>query len=152
LEAANARLNKLAFTDSLTGIANRKHFYDIAKRELVRLSGDEESAALIMFDLDYFKRINDTLGHEAGDTVIKGCVASVQETIRPMDLFGRYGGEEFLILLPNAPQEIVLEIAERIRRKVQQTLCVHDNHEIHASVSLGVSMWNGRDTLEQLIY
>ncbi len=151
LAVANTRLNDLASTDYLTGIANRRHFHDIARRELLRLTEGGGTASLIMFDLDYFKQINDRFGHEAGDRVLNRVVHAVQETVRPMDLFGRFGGEEFLILLPDTPQDIALEVAERVRKKVEATQVEHHGSSIDVTVSLGVVAWDGHATLDELI-
>jgi diguanylate cyclase (GGDEF)-like protein len=151
LEAANARLSELASTDYLTGIANRRHFYQIAQRELERLTGAGRTASLIMFDVDHFKQINDRFGHEAGDKVLHRVVQAAQEAVRPMDLFGRFGGEEFLILLPDTSQEFALEAAERVRKKIEAMHSEHDGHRIYVTVSLGVAPWNGAVNLDELI-
>jgi diguanylate cyclase (GGDEF)-like protein len=151
LEEVVTRLNELASTDYLTGIANRRYFHDIARRELERLARYEGTASLILFDLDHFKKVNDQYGHEAGDAVLNGVVQTVQKVIRPMDLFGRFGGEEFLILLPDTPQEITLQVAERIRNKVEGTSMEHRGHHIQVTISLGAAQWNGSDSLDALI-
>jgi diguanylate cyclase (GGDEF)-like protein len=151
LEVANARLNELASTDYLTGIANRRYFHDIAQRELARVAGGEGTVSLIMFDLDHFKQVNDRFGHETGDKVLNDVVNAVQQTVRPMDLFGRFGGEEFLILLPDTPQAIAVEVAERIRKKVEGMQCEHHGHNIRVTVSLGVVEWNTNASLDALI-
>ena len=151
LEVANTRLNALASTDYLTGIANRRHFHDIALRELARVAGGGGAASLIMFDLDHFKQINDRFGHGVGDGVINCVVKAVLETVRPMDLFGRFGGEEFLILLPDTSRAIALEVAERVRKKVEDMRCEHDGRSIYVTVSVGVAEWNGNADLETLI-
>ncbi|MCI0506802.1 MAG: diguanylate cyclase [Gammaproteobacteria bacterium] len=151
LEIANARLNELASTDYLTGIANRRYFHDIAQRELARLAGGGGTVSLIMFDLDHFKQVNDRFGHETGDRVLNDVVNAVQQTVRPMDLFGRFGGEEFLILLPDTPQAIALEVAERIRKKIEAMQSEHHGHSIRVTVSLGVVEWNGNASLDALI-
>jgi diguanylate cyclase (GGDEF)-like protein len=151
LEAAVERLNELASTDYLTGIINRRHFQDVAQRELVRLGRYGNSASLILFDLDHFKQVNDRYGHEAGDAVLRDVVGEVQEVVRPMDMFGRYGGEEFLILLPDTGAEIARQVAERMRRKVEESHSVYRGQQIRVTISLGIAQWNGRDDLSELI-
>jgi diguanylate cyclase (GGDEF)-like protein len=151
LEEANARLNELAGTDYLTGIANRRHFYSLAERELQRQSESESALSLLMLDLDHFKEVNDRYGHDAGDQVLKSVVDTVQTTIRPLDPFGRYGGEEFLVLLPDTPVERAVEIAERIRRRVAALEISYDEQRIEITVSIGVVQWDGTDGLEQLL-
>lgn len=151
LAAANTRLSELASTDYLTGIANRRHFKEIAQRELGRLAANNSKASLIIFDLDHFKQINDRFGHEAGDKVLCCVVRAVQETVRPMDLLGRFGGEEFLILLPEAERVTALEIAERIRKKVERLRCEHHGTRSRITISLGVAPWHGAESLDELI-
>jgi len=151
LETAVSRLNELASTDYLTGIINRRHFQDVAQRELMRLGRHGNSASLILFDLDHFKRVNDRFGHEAGDLVLKKVARAVQEVMRPMDMFGRYGGEEFLVLLPDTRTENAMEIAERMRKRVEETYSLYRGREIHVTISIGVAQWNGRDSLKELI-
>lgn len=151
LAAANARLNSLASTDSLTGIANRRHFREIAQRELGRLAGAGNTAVLIMFDLDHFKLVNDRFGHEAGDKVLNRVVHAIQEAVRPLDFFGRFGGEEFLILLPETKRDTAQEIAERVRKKVEATRIEHEGNTIAVTISLGVAEWDRKATLDGLI-
>lgn len=151
LEEANTRLRELASTDDLTGIANRRHFQEIAQRELERLAKGGSAASLIMFDLDYFKQINDRYGHEAGDRVLHSLVHAVEETVRPTDMFGRFGGEEFLLLLPDTPVEIAIEVAERARKKVEEMQVEYQGRRIDVTVSLGVAVWNGHSGLDELI-
>lgn len=151
LESANRQLSKLATTDYLTGIANRRHFHHLATRALKRRFGGAEPASLLMLDLDHFKRINDAYGHEMGDRVINCVVERVQETIRPFDLFCRFGGEEFVLMLLDADLPTALEIAERIRRRVEQAPCESEGKAIPITVSLGVAAWDGEQNLDSLI-
>ncbi len=151
LETANRRLQEMATTDHLTGIANRRHFHDQATRTLRRRAGGNKPASLAMLDLDHFKRINDTHGHEAGDRVINQVVRIVRDTIRPSDLLGRFGGEEFLLLLPDTDPDSALEIAERIRRKVRNASYDNRGSPIDMTVSIGVAAWDGEQSLETLI-
>lgn len=151
LEVANRQLEQLASTDYLTGISNRRHFHEVATRVLQRHVSSKAPLSLVMLDLDHFKQINDRYGHEMGDHVITGVVRIVQGTIRPTDQLGRFGGEEFLLLLPDAGLTTALEIAERIRCKVKETLYDNDGIAIGITVSLGVAEWNGEQSLEALI-
>ncbi len=115
----NARLHRVveqqAVTDDLTGLANRRQFFEVLGRELERANRFEQETALILFDLDDFKRINDTLGHLAGDAVLRAVARTVQAVIREIDVAARYGGEEFIVLLPQTDREGAANLAERLR-------------------------------------
>lgn len=113
-----AQLRHMASTDSLTGIANRRHFFELAERELTRAHREQTPLAICMVDIDLFKTLNDHHGHAVGDlvlTTVASCCASV---LRETDIIGRYGGEEFVIALPQADLETATSIAERLRDKV----------------------------------
>ena len=114
-ERAELEQRKVAFTDSLTGIANRRGFFDRGEPMLGRAIADRCSAALLLFDLDRFKEVNDTAGHQAGDRVLKAFADLIAASVRPGDLFGRLGGEEFACLLMGASMADALEAAEQVR-------------------------------------
>lgn len=151
LEQANRQLKLLASTDPLTGIANRRHFYEKAERELARAAGDSVSVSLVMFDLDHFKRINDLGGHEAGDKVLAAVADAVQSVLRPLDLFGRVGGEEFLVFLPGSDLANAADVAERMRCRVENMQPMHDAGQVPVTLSAGVAQWNGADGLDELV-
>lgn len=151
LSSANEQLRELVATDYLTGIANRRHFYQVAQRILQRLQEEAGTASLIMLDLDHFKAVNDTHGHEVGDLVLRRVVSPVYAGIRPMDLFGRIGGEEFLVLLPGATLEEALQVAERIREAIAQLEVGHDGGVVKVTASFGVVQWQPGTSLDQLI-
>ncbi|MCL2618477.1 MAG: sensor domain-containing diguanylate cyclase [Defluviitaleaceae bacterium] len=135
LELKN-RLEVLAFSDSLTGIHNRHYFIETARR----ISGQNTlPISIIMFDLDNFKLVNDTYGHQAGDAVLIEVAAAVQASLRPSDLFARYGGEEFILLIPESTPEMAMKLAERIRCIVAESGVVHNDHIITSTISLGVA-------------
>lgn len=115
LKRTESTLNELAMTDSLTGIANRRRFVSVAQAELKRAQRNETTAALMMFDIDHFKLINDNYGHPAGDAVLIGIANRVQGMLREQDLFARIGGEEFGILLPETTLEQAIGITARVR-------------------------------------
>ncbi len=141
---------KAARKDSLTGIANRGDFLEGAERLLQRARSDGTSFSVIMFDLDEFKSINDTFGHNAGDAVIRRFAEIARSMLRPTDLFGRYGGEEFVVALPKATIEAAYVIAERIRYAFSTAALVVDDQAIPTSVSGGVAA-AGVDTTIDLI-
>jgi diguanylate cyclase (GGDEF)-like protein len=147
LRAANQRLDELASTDGLTGIYNRRRFLELARLECER--SREHSICIALFDLDRFKLINDTHGHLAGDTVIRGAVEVIQRHCRQRDLLGRYGGEEFVLCLPDTSVDQASEIAERICAAMAGTAVPYQDRPIHVTVSIGVTALHPGESIEQ---
>ena len=129
-----------ALIDPLTGLANRRAFMDRAQRLFDRAEGDESPIALLAFDLDRFKKVNDTFGHPAGDHVLRIFADVLSRTMRPADLAGRIGGEEFSIVLPGCGAEAALAIARRIRRAFKDDAKFVNGQPIEATVSVGVAV------------
>ena len=128
----------LSSRDALTGLANRRSFQVTLGRELDRVARAGEPALLLMVDVDYFKHVNDTHGHAAGDLVLKAVAGALQDSVRPMDTVARIGGEEFGIVLPNCPPAFGETVAERIRRKVAgRTVYISLWQNIQVTVSIG---------------
>ncbi|WP_226507140.1 sensor domain-containing diguanylate cyclase [Pseudomonas sp. MWU16-30317] len=139
LLSVNDQLQKLSSTDRLTNLYNRGHWEEMLKLEFARHLRYGHNAALIMFDIDHFKRVNDTYGHPGGDKVIQ-CVADiVRDHIRDVDVCGRYGGEEFAILLPDTDKAGALILAERLRQAIEEVNVVHEGRVIRFTISLGVA-------------
>jgi len=109
----------LSSRDALTGLANRRAFELAVAREVDRVARSGESALLLTLDIDHFKKVNDTWGHAAGDQVIKAVAQALLDSVRPMDLVARVGGEEFAIILPNCAVTFGQTVAERVRQRVQ---------------------------------
>lgn len=151
LNVANDRLQQLASMDFLTGITNRRYFYENAERVLQRCRQEKSTVSVIMFDLDHFKKINDQYGHETGDDVLRSITKPVINTLRPLDLFSRTGGEEFLVLLPSVHLEEAEGIAERIRQAVASIVVEAGGSKIDVAVSLGVAQWDGNESLQRLV-
>ncbi|MBI5904603.1 MAG: GGDEF domain-containing protein [Deltaproteobacteria bacterium] len=131
-------LTRRATTDGLTGLPNRKSFLDRLSSELERLDG-RHPCAVVMLDLDHFKRINDTYGHPFGDEVLKRVSGVIAKAVRKGDAAGRYGGEEFVLYLHMTDPERAQEAAERFRRMIRQTKFLHEGREVAVTASLGVS-------------
>jgi diguanylate cyclase (GGDEF)-like protein len=136
------RLVLRATIDSLTGLHNRATFMDRARLELERSGRTGEPLALVMLDIDHFKAVNDGFGHPAGDRVLSGVAQSIQTTIRGIDVAGRYGGEEFVLLLVDVDEEAVVVAVERIRKAIAQA--VPPKVPCAVTASAGVAIHHGR--------
>lgn len=139
LQAANKELQRLSSTDRLTGLFNRGHWEEMLRQEYARHRRYERNAALVMFDIDHFKAINDTFGHQAGDAVIQQTADLIQQSARDADIAGRYGGEEFVVLLPDTDSEGALIFAERLRQSIEAHDVVHEGEHIRFTISLGIA-------------
>jgi diguanylate cyclase (GGDEF)-like protein len=135
----NARLYRLSITDSLTKAFNRQYLYQRLPEEIERSRRYGDPLSVALFDIDLFKRFNDTFGHPAGDFVLKEVVRLAQSQIRDVDALVRYGGEEFLILLPNTPLEGAKIIAERFRKAVETAQFPWSDRRLQVNVSIGVA-------------
>ena len=139
LKRSQLRFMRLSRLDGLTGILNHQHFICRTERALQLLNKKVGHACLIVLDLDHFKLVNDTHGHATGDTVLKRAVAACQQQLRPVDLFGRLGGEEFGILLYECSREQGMDIANRIRAAILESPVSKDGFEITISASVGLA-------------
>jgi len=139
LRKSEESFRQLAITDSLTGIYNRRHFFQMADHEIKRASRNESSLAVIMFDIDFFKRVNDEYGHASGDLVLQKVVSMAREEFRSNDILARYGGEEFVVLLPDSDLEDAGIPAERLREKIEKTPIAGEKGPILVTTSFGVS-------------
>ena len=131
-----------SLTDPLTGVTNRRGFFQMGERLLMRTRFARQPSALLMFDLDQFKSINDRYGHHAGDDVLTAFCKVVTAHLRPSDLFGRIGGEEFACLLPDTEPQDALWLAERVRAAVEAASHPAGEHSVRATVSVGAASSN----------
>lgn len=115
LESANAQLSHMATTDMLTGLWNRRHFESMVRQEMARADRHEQALSLLIFDLDHFKDINDIHGHLAGDRVLVALTALARQHTRGCDLLARWGGEEFMLLMPDTGPQQAMTVAEKLR-------------------------------------
>jgi diguanylate cyclase (GGDEF)-like protein len=135
-----ARYRRASLTDPLTGVANRRSFFETGERLLVRARFARQPTALIMFDLDRFKSINDKYGHHTGDEVLCAFCQLSTSTLRSNDLFGRIGGEEFACLLPITGRREAIRVAERVRAAFEDVYHTIGEHRLTATVSVGVAI------------
>jgi diguanylate cyclase (GGDEF)-like protein len=145
------KLRHLAGIDFLTGIMNRRAIIERLKQEMARSHRESSFLCLAMLDIDHFKNVNDTHGHHFGDQVLVEFVARVQSVLREYDVLGRFGGEEFLLIIPGTDLSHAGEICERIRFAVGMKELTIDTQRLHITVSIGVGAWNGETSLDQLI-
>lgn len=147
------QLEHQARYDYLTGIPNRRYFMELANQELARIQRYPQPLAFIMVDIDYFKRINDSHGHEAGDRVLREVARAMREQLREVDVLGRMGGEEFAILLPQTNRQKAIEVADRLTKTIDGCrILLEDGAAIHVTISIGVAVSTGRhDSLEALL-
>jgi diguanylate cyclase (GGDEF)-like protein len=143
LLAACAALRERAMRDSLTGLWNHVAILEILEQEWEHARKRDTLLGVIMADLDHFKRINDTHGHRAGDAVLGETIRRMRESLRPHDAFGRYGGEEFLIVLPGVDAETLPGVAERLRLAVADRPVTYGSRVIPVTLSLGVTIEHG---------
>lgn len=148
----SSRLVELASKDFLTNTSNRREFYFLANQAITRSNRDRTPLTLLIMDLDHFKKINDSLGHSAGDEVLAEFARLVKDNLRECDVFARIGGEEFAALLIASDQTKALDVAKRICQVISEH-SFHNvvEHTVNCTVSIGLSVWNRNETLDNLI-
>ena len=137
-DRADAINHRLAAVDDLTGVANRRAIIAALDRDVARAVRLREPLALMMLDIDHFKQVNDRWGHQAGDAVLRAVAQGLQQRLRAQDLIGRYGGEEFLVVLPHTAREGAQQLAQALCAAVQATPCTWGEESIPVTVSIGV--------------
>ena len=140
-----------AATDSLTGIMNRRAFFDACVKEMNIAKRYEHDLSFIIIDIDYFKDINDKYGHLNGDIVLLNMVSTIKNTIRITDIFGRIGGEEFAVLMPQTNIDDATQLAERIRSNIEKSEVFFDEECVKVTVSIGLSYLQAEDSIIQNI-
>lgn len=140
LEAKLQHMSELVREDQLTGSLNRRGLDDVFERETARSDRRGTPLCIALLDLDDFKRLNDTYGHQAGDSALKHLVKIVKETLRTMDVIARFGGEEFLILLPETTVEAASQTMTRLQRELTKHFFLHDNEKVLITFSAGVAL------------
>lgn len=151
IAAAQRHLSMLAMTDPLTGLYNRRHILDVAEYEAVQQKRTSTGLSFIITDIDYFKRINDTYGHDAGDAVIVAVSQTIRNSVREQDSVARWGGEEFLIVLPDTHLDKAAHVAHRIRENVAAIRVPAGPRTISVSATLGVSFYRTGESISNAI-
>ncbi len=139
LQRLNTILKERSIRDGLTGLYNHRYFYYFLRREFLLAGRNRTDLACLLLDLDNFKKLNDTYGHQFGDTVLKTVAARIRKTVRETDVVSRYGGEEFAVLLPGTDLEGAHVIAERIRARVENQALPHGSLSAQVTVSIGLA-------------
>lgn len=150
-EAANEQLTVLARQDALTGAFNRRHLIDELERQSQLLKRYRTDFSIVILDIDHFKSINDTLGHQIGDLVLISLTKLLNDSLREIDACGRWGGEEFLCILPNTPIPEALHCAERLRSGLASARLVEAHPELAVTASFGVGTCQPDETIDALI-
>jgi diguanylate cyclase (GGDEF)-like protein len=149
MEAMNRQLEEISVRDVLTGLYNRRYFQDRLEQEFNRGLRHHRPVSVVMVDIDHFKRVNDTYGHPVGDEVLRSVARLLLEHTRTIDIAGRYGGEEFSIVLPETAPAEALRVAERLRERVEATVLHRLEREgvaaesLHCTISVGVASYAG---------
>jgi two-component system cell cycle response regulator len=153
INLAQEKMADMSTRDELTGLYNRRYLMGVLEREVSRAKRYETDLALCMLDLDHFKRINDTYGHPAGDIVLSEIARMLKECIRQSDLVCRYGGEEFVVILPNTDVKKAKSVTERFRKNVAKYQFKHNSSQFQITVSVGIASYGheGDQSLTQLI-
>jgi len=152
LESELRRLSDEVSTDALTQVANRRglaHAFDQEKARVERDGPQAAPLAVGLIDIDNFKKLNDSLGHAAGDVALQSLAAKVKEWLRPIDHIARFGGEEFVVLLPATPVDEAQQVLTRLQRQLSASLFMHEGREVFVTFSAGVTVWRPGETVDQ---
>lgn len=153
LRDENTALKQLVATDALTGLYNRRHMFMCLEQEYERSQRSHLPTTIALIDLDFFKKINDTYGHRAGDAVLTKVSNIIKNTIRQLDMACRYGGEEFCVIFPSTYLLTAQIVAERIRKAIESCEIIFNGISIHVTASIGIDMYNLRSsaTMNEII-
>jgi len=148
LSARSETLQHAALTDGLTGMQNRRYFDDALKEYLEEFRRIEKPVGLMILDLDHFKQVNDTHGHDVGDEVLKAVAGCLRGMTRYHDVVARLGGEEFAVVTPNMDAELLARFAERIRKAIANMSVMSGNVRLKVTTSVGLAVWDRKESAE----
>jgi len=152
LEKLREEVHALAMTDELTRVFNRRHFMMVIEHELRRAKRYQHALSLIIFDIDNFKMVNDTYGHLCGDAVLRELPQACHTVLRQCDVLARFGGEEFILLLPETEQANALQVADKLCQLIARQVIEYKNKQIQVTISAGVATCDPTtDTLDDLL-
>ena len=151
IDTLKSNLEKKALYDPLTNCFNKKEIEFLAENFLKNYLRYNTPFSILMLDIDFFKKVNDTYGHLAGDYILKEVSNTIKETIRDSDVCGRFGGEEFLVLLPNTKMSGALKLAKRIRQTIENKKFEFENKKINITISIGLTSASKTDSVFSLI-
>ena len=149
LSARSETLEHAALTDGLTGMQNRRYFDDALKEYIEEFRRVGKPVGLMILDLDHFKQVNDTHGHDVGDEVLRAVAKCLKDMTRYHDVVARLGGEEFAVVAPNMDAELLARFAERIRNAVVGMSIMSGNVRVRITTSVGLAVWNRKETAEE---
>lgn len=150
LSARSETLEHAALTDGLTGMQNRRFFDDALREYIEEFRRIGKPVGLMILDLDHFKMVNDTHGHDVGDQVLKAVAACLKDMTRYHDVVARLGGEEFAVVAPNMDEILLAKLGERIRKAVAGLVVVSGNVRLKVTMSIGLAVWDGQESAEEL--
>jgi len=139
---SNAALLEMTTTDMMTHLKLKHYFYTVLMEKLEIGNAQEMSVSVLMLDIDFFKRFNDTYGHACGDVVLQMVASVIQQNTRNQDMAARYGGEEFVVMLSDTPSKTAQKIAERIRNSIENLDILYDGQHLNLTISIGVAQFN----------
>ena len=149
LSARSRNLEQAALTDGLTGMQNRRYFDDALKEYLQEFRRIDRPVGLMILDLDHFKQVNDTYGHDAGDEVLRSVAKCLKSMTRYHDIVARLGGEEFAIVAPNMDLELLQRVADRMRKAIASLAIETGGMQLNVTSSVGLALWNKEETAEE---
>ena len=149
LSARSETLEHAALTDALTGMQNRRYFDDALKEYLEEFARIQKPVGLLILDLDHFKQVNDTHGHDVGDEVLRTVSNCLKDFTRFHDVVARLGGEEFAVVAPNMDENMLLKLAERIRKAVASLVVQSGNIRLRVTTSVGLAVWDGKESADE---
>jgi diguanylate cyclase (GGDEF)-like protein len=152
LEKNVAELHKLSITDNLTNIYNRRYFFEVSQNLILIAVREKKPLSLLMLDIDHFKNINDTFGHQVGDFILIDAVREIEKIMRESDIFSRVGGEEFTVLLNDTLIDGARNIAEKIRTSIENKEFIYSNTEIKITVSVGIAQIDENNNSIEKLY
>jgi two-component system cell cycle response regulator len=149
LSARSETLEHAALTDGLTGMQNRRYFDDALKEYLDEFRRIDKPVGLMIFDLDHFKQVNDTHGHDIGDEVLRAVAGCLRGMTRYHDVVARLGGEEFAVVAPNMDHDLLVKLAERIRKGIAAMPILSGNVRLKITSSVGLAVWDRKESAEE---